>query len=220
MLKSNILVKNGRCIIRCLKNTRCYSQPPLRTQFQEKYYVVEVKNDVAKLQETTDVTIGQSSIKQIPTRVTREHWGKLFDAIYEITSIYRNNLRFKLQKLGIDEKFINSKKLQGEEFLKMTAEKTPQKLKEFSAASRQQWVAIKQSENFGKIKHLPSRIVNLIKDSSSKVHHYWIIFDNSTYKVKIVAILKMCMNYGKRGSLELCKFYKHVINAPVKKIKH
>ncbi|KAL7046872.1 hypothetical protein ACKWTF_002727 [Chironomus riparius] len=216
MFKSNLLVKNVRCIIRGLKNPRCYSQKPIKTRLQEKFYVVEVKNDVTKLQETTDVLIMQSSIKEVPTRVTRQHWNKLFDATYEITSIYRNQFWLKLRKIGIDDKFIDSKKQQGQELLKRTSEKTPQKLKELKAASQEQWVLIKESENFTKIKQFPSKTLTITKDMSSKVSHYWIIFDNSLYKEKLVQIVKVC----KKGGLEFCKFYKHVINAPVKKIKH
>jgi len=220
MFKSNLLVKNGRCIIRSLKYPRYSSQVPIRTRLQEKIYVVEVKNDVPKLQETTDVMIGQSSIKEVPTRVTRQHWDKLFDAIYEITSIYRNQFWLKLRKIGIDDKFIDSKKRQGQELLKKTSEKTPEKLKELKAAGQEQWVVIKESENFTKMKQLPSKTVAITKDMSSKVSHYWLIFDNSSYKQKLVQIVKVCINYSKKGGLELCKFYKHVINAPVKKIKH
>lgn len=220
MFKSNLLVKNGRCIIGSLKYPRYLSQVPIKTRLQEKFYVVEVKNDVPKLQETTDVMIGQSSIKQVPTRVTRQHWDKLFDAIYEITSIYRNQFWLKLRKIGIDDKFIDSKKRQGQELLKKTSEKTPEKLKELKVAGQQQWVVIKESENFTKMKQLPSKTVTITKDMSSKVSHYWLIFDNSSYKQKLVQIVKVCINYSKKGGLELCKFYKHVINAPVKKIKH
>ena len=220
MFKSNLLVINGRCIIRNLKAPRYCSQKPLRTRLQEKFYVVEIKNDVAKLQETTDIMVSQSSIKEVPTRVTKQHWNKLFDAIYEITSIYRNQLWMKLRKVGIDEKFIDSKKQQGQEILRMTSKNTPQKLKELKAASQEQWILIKESENFTKIKQLPTKTVSITKDMSSKVSHYWIIFDQSSYKEKLVQILKACINYSKKGGLELCKFYKHVINAPVKKIKH
>ncbi|CAG9799518.1 unnamed protein product [Chironomus riparius] len=168
MFKSNLLVKNVRCIIRGLKNPRCYSQKPIKTRLQEKFYVVEVKNDVTKLQETTDILIMQSSIKEVPTRVTRQHWDKLFDATYEITSIYRNQFWLKLRKIGIDDKFIDSKKQQGQELLKRTSEKTPQKLKELKAASQEQWVLIKESENFTKIKQFPSKTLTITKDMSSK----------------------------------------------------
>lgn len=213
MFRSNCLVLNGRFFL----NSRSYStQKQLRAKLQEKFYIVQVKADSSAVPGKCPQTHQSSSISELSARVTKDHWLRIFYAISDVLKIYKNQLRLQVAKVGVDDAFINGTKKKGEEVIKKVAEKTPVKMKELSNASREQLIVFKESESFAKLKNSPAAVMEL----AAKAKEYWIKFEKSPLKDRIVNVVTICVFYGKKGGTELIKFYKHVFKAPVPKMKH
>lgn len=204
MFRTNILVKNGRVLINRSGFYRNLRVEKSIKDSLEKFYIVKVKNDKYALTKST-----QPLNKVLTDEFLKQggHWQRLNMVLNEIFDIYMCRLSSRIKDLHVDEKITEFKKRHAQ---KLSSVLTQENINKIVVVTQDQLKALKHSNSYAKFQKLPETT----KELAVKANFYWLTFNESQYKDKIIAWLKICLGNGKKGAAEIISFAKHVYNAP------